>query len=275
MSAYIGPLALLGVVACSGPRAFNGFRTSDGFNLVADLSLPERTPAPLVVLGHQFGRDRHSWDPLVPKLLDAGYAVLRMDHRSLGESTREVPSPEWLTDVQKQNVHLDLLEAIDAVADRPDVDASRVAVIGSGGLSANSAVRCAMENPSVRAVVVLAGLIQAAEETYVLSHPELPILMISAADDEHGTYLMRQYAGRLTGPEQRYIEIEPAGPGDAADWEGTDGLRDETGLADLIVWFLERNVPTGSGEGGKGHPHPDEPRNGSLRIRSRASNLRG
>jgi hypothetical protein len=55
--------------------------------------------------------------------------------------------------------------------------------------------------------------------------------------------IARQHAARLTGPEQRYVEFEPVDAEDDAAWVGTDGLRPETGLADLIVWFLERNLP--------------------------------
>jgi pimeloyl-ACP methyl ester carboxylesterase len=223
----------------SGP--FTGFRTSDGITIAADLTLPETVPAPVVLLGHQLHRDRTSWDPLLPALLDAGYAVLRIDHRGCGESTLEVPSPDRLTGPQRDSFPLDMVEAIDAVRDRPGTDAGRVAIVAAD-FSVTPAVRCAMEHPEVGALVLISGVVREEEEDWLLDHPELPVLLI-AAEGHRTAAIAQQHAARLTGPEQRYVEFEPLEAGDDAAWVGTDGLRPETGLADLIVWFLERNLP--------------------------------
>jgi len=250
IAAALGTIALAG---CGGPAAhlgsepagasglFPGFRTSDGITIAANLQVPEGGPAPLVLLGHQLYRDRTSWDPLVPMLLDAGYAVLRIDHRGCGESTREVPSPDKLTGPQRSSFALDMVEAIDAVKGRPDVDARRIAVVGAD-FSVTPAVRCAMEHPEVSTLVLISGVMSEEEESWVLGHPEMPILMI-AAEGHRTSYLMRQHAERVTGPEQRYVEFGPVDADDPAIWVGTDGLRPETGMADLVVWFLERNLP--------------------------------
>jgi alpha-beta hydrolase superfamily lysophospholipase len=239
-------------LGCASVSEFRGFQTSDGITIAADLHLPERESgerAPLVVLVHQLGRDRRSWDPLVPRLQQSGFAVMALDHRGFGESRREVASPAHLTDAQKNSMHLDVVEAVPAISRHPAVDASRIAVIGSG-LSATPAVRCAMEHSSVRCLVLLAGNIQIDEELFLIEHPDLPVLLVAAAGDGQGSFLMDRYGSRLTGENQRYFEFGPIDSSDAADWQGTDGLRDETGLADLIVWFLERNFapsPPGTG----------------------------
>ena len=74
----------------------------------------------------------------------------------------------------------------------------------------------------------------------------LPVLLIAASGDTQGSYLMETYENRLTGENQRYFQLTPVDSTDDANWRGTEGLRDETGLAGLIVWFLQENF---AGEG--------------------------
>lgn len=218
------------------------FRTSDGFTIAADLDVPGGAAAPLVVLGHQVGRDRRSWDVLVPRLLDAGYAVIRVDHRSFGESTLEVESPARLTNGQKWGLYLDLAEAIDAAAERPGVDASRVAVVGTG-LSVTAAVQAWEARPEVQALVLMSGVIQKEQVLNLMSRPDVPLLLVAASGNATDRNVMRRYEGRFLGPAQRYIEFDPLHEDDPANWQGTDGLNDETGLPDLILWFLQENLP--------------------------------
>ena len=143
---------------------------------------------------------------------------------------------------------LDLRAALHEAARRRGVDAEHVAVIGTG-VSATAAVRCAAAEPSVRVLVILAGLLEVDAEEFLLASPDLPLLIVAAHGDERGAGLMRQYASRLTGPAQEYVEMGPVAPGDPANWSGTDGLMGDTGLADLLVWFLQRNLPTGAASG--------------------------
>jgi hypothetical protein len=122
------------------------------------------------------------------------------------------------------------------------VDASRVAVIGTG-LSANAAAQTAVDRPEVEALVVLSGIIQKEEVFQILRRPELPVLLVAAANDERSSFVMQRYRGRFLSDVQQYIEFEPIDENDPCDWEGTDGLTPETGLGDLIVWFLQQNFP--------------------------------
>jgi dienelactone hydrolase len=223
------------------------FRTSDSLTIAAELHLPRGSPkaaAPLVVLGHQLGKDRRSWDPLVPRLVAAGYAVLAIDHRAFGESVREVSSPSKLSGYQRNALHLDLLEAIPAVGENASVDTSRVAIVASG-FSVTPAVRCAIESPAVKALAFLPGNLEIDAEEFLMANPRLPTLLIAAGGDSQGAYLMSSYGSRLTGENQSYFELG-APDSEAARWKGTDGLSEETGLIDLIVWFLERNFPAAS-----------------------------
>lgn len=86
-------LALLALLAPPVARAASpeavAFDTSDGFALKADLWRSTDAKAPVAILLHQFNRDRTSFAPLVPALLDRGFTVLALDQRGQGESLRQ------------------------------------------------------------------------------------------------------------------------------------------------------------------------------------------
>ena len=223
------------------PAPFHGFRTEDGFGIAADLALPAgEGPAPLVVAGHQLYRDRHSWDPLVPALTKMGFAVLTLDHRGFGESTKEAASPADLSVFERERMDRDFLDAIEAVRDDARVDARRVVLMASG-VSVGPAVRAASRSDAVVALVLFPGLIDVAGREFLMEHPDLPVLLLAAGGEIRGRDAVRQYALRFTGEAQEYLEIPP-GPDDPADWEGTDGLAAPSGAAEAITWFLERHV---------------------------------
>ncbi len=222
------------------------FQTRDGYTIAADLHVPaSETAAPLVVLGHELARDRHSWDPFVPRLLDAGYADVAVDHRGFGASTKEAPSPAELPEYARGRMGEDLLAAIEAAAKDPRVDASRVAVIGSG-ISTPAAVQCAIGNSAVRALVLFPGVLGAEEEDFLFTRPDFPLLLVAAAGDGRGVELLRQYGGRFSGPAQSFLEMQRVAPEDGAEWRGTEGFERDSGLADALLWFLARHFP-GSG----------------------------
>ncbi len=226
------------------------FTTSDDFRIVADLHRPGTPdPAPLIVAGHQLYRDRTSWDPLVPELVRAGYAVAVVDHRGFGESTADAASVADLDEADRSNLYRDLTELLALLAPRPDVDSTRIVTMGAG-ISVDPAVRCARLDDDVRAVVLLPGYVAQSGRDFLLESPDLPLLMIAASAEVRGRDLVRQYAERFTGPLQEFVEIEPTEVDDAT-WEGTDGLARDSGVVQLILWFLERHVPARA-SGGSG-----------------------
>jgi hypothetical protein len=94
----------------------------------------------------------------------------------------------------------------------------------------------------VKALVLLSGYLPPTEEDFLIAHPDFPVFLAVSTMDVQGADVARQQAGRFKGPMQELIEIPPA-VGDSAKWVGTQGLRDETGLANLIVWKLEAMFP--------------------------------
>jgi dienelactone hydrolase len=190
----------------------------------------------------------------VPGLLEHGYAVVVVDLRAFGESREEVAAPQDLDDFARANFHLDIVGAIAAVADHPRVDASRLAV-AAAGFSVTPAVRAAREDSRIGVLVLLSGYLEAEEEEFLVTRPDLPVLLTVAAGDRRMASVARQHAKKLMGENQILFEfMVPAGGDGAAGaddadgasdagWEGTDGLTEATGLGDLILWFLDEHVP--------------------------------
>lgn len=112
-----------------------GFTTDDGILVSALLgSGPDSENDPVVILLHDVNSNKYGWltrTSLFVELLDAGYAVLSVDLRGYGETPlpdgRDVPLIEDL-----EASYLDVSAALDWLATRPDLDPSRVALVGSG-----------------------------------------------------------------------------------------------------------------------------------------------
>jgi len=60
---------------------------------------PAETDAPVIMLLHMLNSSRAAWDPLIPELLDAGYALLNIDMRGHGESGGTQDWEEIISDV--------------------------------------------------------------------------------------------------------------------------------------------------------------------------------
>ena len=103
------------------------------------------TPAPGIVLSHGWARSRCELLPHAEFLHRAGFAVLMFDYRHRGSSDGDAIT----MGVEERG---DLVAALDAIEARPEVDATRIGVLGMsmGGVIA---VVVAAQDPRVRAIV--------------------------------------------------------------------------------------------------------------------------
>lgn len=135
------------------------FRTPDGFNVFAAWFTSNRQTGrrPVVVLIHPYDRNLGIWIPYVPELTDAGYHVLAYDVRGHGRSTFQndvyFPRSRFQTD-DFNAMPQDVEGAIAWLKRRPDVDASRIGLVGAA-LGANVAYVSSGANPDVKTSVVV------------------------------------------------------------------------------------------------------------------------
>lgn len=124
----------------------------DGTTLRGWLHLPAGAggdrPVPAVVMTHGFSATRRMGLPaFAAAYADAGLAVLVYDHRNLGDSDGE---PRRFVDPWRQM--LDQRAALTWLAERPEVDADRLALWGSS-FSGGEVICIAAVDPRVKAVV--------------------------------------------------------------------------------------------------------------------------
>jgi alpha/beta superfamily hydrolase len=91
--------------------------------------------------------DAKLYVPYHQAFTDAGFAVLIFDYRGFGESEgdRGTLSPTWQLE--------DWRNAIAYMRGRPDMDAERAAIFGSGGTGGGNAILAAAAEPDIRATI--------------------------------------------------------------------------------------------------------------------------
>lgn len=158
-------LAVTGHVSAQASRVVR-LTTADDVGISAAFYPPQTNPAPAVLLLHSLGKSRDEWASLAPLLQRVGFAVLTIDFRGHGESTRRVTAqgPQSVdfnsfTSRDYPALLLDVNVAFDWLADQPGVDARRIGIVGSS-LGANLAVRYAAVNDEIAALLLLSpGLV--------------------------------------------------------------------------------------------------------------------
>lgn len=212
--------ALLGpAVAHADTLRFAG--AGEGVTLAGTFTAPSSTQRlPAVVLVHGSGpmdRDHTAFGHklfanLAAELNRAGYAVLRYDKRGVGESSGDGRRATTL------DLAADARRAVEAVAQRPEVDPTRVAVAGVSEGGSIAAITCASDAP-VAACVSMAGLIARFAEQMPLQ--EILVGQDQGADPAYPAAVREGYA-RLLGI---YAEPDAALRGEqikalSADWLG-------------------------------------------------------
>jgi pimeloyl-ACP methyl ester carboxylesterase len=135
-------------------------QTEDGVLIVGDYYPPVgRAIAPPVILLHMYRQDRSTYQPLVNPLHDAGFAVLAIDMRGHGASTR--PNEMNLAERVKNrdaavfnDMRYDVNAAVDWIRKQSNIDQNKLAIIGAS-VGCSVAMHYASTNPEVSAIVCL------------------------------------------------------------------------------------------------------------------------
>lgn len=137
------------------------FTTTDGVHIVGDYWTPidMSAKAPAVILLHMYRSDRSAWHEQIIALEYAGFAIMAIDLRGHGDSTE--PAAMKLADrvIERdaslfQAMHEDVAGAYAWLARRPEVDLSRLALIGAS-VGCSVVLDYAARDRSVDAVVLL------------------------------------------------------------------------------------------------------------------------
>lgn len=126
------------------------FPARDGLELTGwFVPPPNDSDGATLIFVHGYGGNRSGLLPQAALLAEQGYGALLMDLRNHGDSAGDRTTFGWL-EVR------DVQGALDYLLVRPEVNASRIGVIGES-LGASTAIRAAALEPDLRAVVAQAA----------------------------------------------------------------------------------------------------------------------
>jgi uncharacterized protein len=232
------------------------FQTLDGVPVSASWgTATDAGEVAVVILLHDLDAERQAWltqTPLYVELLERGYGVLSLDLRGYGETPlpdgREVP---LLGDLELS--FRDVLAALDWLATRPDVDVSRVALVGSGSggnvayvsmgaLGERISTAVAMspglwERSSLQPVVVGAGLDPFAPRSLLYIVGGDDVLPTGGPDNDVLSYadFARALATNTADPSS--VMVIPGSAG-----HGLGLLNSEPAVLDAVMLWLEQNL---------------------------------
>jgi dienelactone hydrolase len=129
----------------------------DGVVLVGTYYQAENSRAPGILLLHQWQSDRHSWDEFAKDLQGDGFAVLAIDGRGFGESTKRADGSTVAAGRSDEDVKAmlgDVDAAFNYLSKQNNVDPYRVGIVGAS-YGSSLALIYAADHPSVAAVALL------------------------------------------------------------------------------------------------------------------------
>jgi alpha-beta hydrolase superfamily lysophospholipase len=192
-------------------------------------------PAPGILMLHQRGRDRSSWNDLALRLQAAGYNVLTLDLRGFGETGGQEDWTLAPSDVQA---------AIEQLAAWPGVSPGQIVVIGAS-VGANLGLNACADLPGCVGAILLSPGLDYRNITTADAMARLgsrPVL-IAASENDNNNPADSVSLDRLAGGDHQLLIYPNAG-------HGTAMLTAQPDLADQIAAWLGVHVPVTAGAPG-------------------------
>ncbi|MEM1178241.1 MAG: alpha/beta fold hydrolase [Acidobacteriota bacterium] len=238
-------LTLLGAASAAAEPTSEAVRFDrpDGAAVHGTLSLiPGDDPAPAVLLLHQAQRSRAEFSFMLKDLHALGFHTLAVDLRGHGESTK----PETLDRAFFMKLFRDPdfappdIEAILAwLAERPEVDAERIAAMG-GSVGANLSYIATGAGWGAKTAVVLSGNAEAVADlaSKVKDFAPQNVLLLAADNDRGRDAYARTLFEQASEPKRIHIV-------EGSSAHGSDLLQQDPELKQRVLdWLSEQLKPT-------------------------------
>ncbi|MEI6668340.1 MAG: alpha/beta hydrolase [Acidobacteriota bacterium] len=227
LSALVLILAGAAAARAAEPQTVS-FSARDGVQITGSLFLPDKRPAPAVIVLHMMTRSRHDWDGAAPKFTEAGVAVLSIDFRRAGQPAIDAKGNDDLADLV-----LDVEAAKAYLAARPDIAGSRIGIAGAS-VGANVAVMAAANDGSVKSLALLSPSLEYRNlrmEPALKKYGSRPALLVASSEDPYALRSARGMVAMGDGPRELRV-LSGAG-------HGTTMLNRDQDLASALVdWFV-------------------------------------
>lgn len=189
--------ALLVLAACTlvfravsaAPEGQNvALRTSDGVTIIGSYYVPHKPgKRPAVILLHMLNRTRSDWEEFATVLAREGYAVLSIDLRGHGDSTKGVGSWRVFSLADFQAMTQDVAAARDFLKQASEADTDRLAVIGAS-IGANVALVYGGQEPEVKSLVLLSPGLDyrgVATAEAMKAYGKRSVLLVASREDDY------------------------------------------------------------------------------------------
>jgi dienelactone hydrolase len=207
------------------------FTARDGVPVTGALWLPEKQPAPAVVLLPMMSRPLHDWDATAARFAEAGIAALAIDFRRNGGPKSPPANPGEIGD--SSDLVLDGEAARAYLAARPEVIGSKVGLLGAS-LGANVAALVAGNDASIPTIALLSPSLDYRGlrlEQALRKFASRPALLVVSSEDAYALRSARQAVTLGDGPRELRV-LSGAG-------HGTIMLSRDPDLAGALVdWFV-------------------------------------
>lgn len=162
------------------------FETEDGWTIYGTYTLPhaykegEKLPAALLLHASRHSQTVWAAYPGWAKIQEF-IPTLRIDWRGRGKSEGGIPFPDFSLS-QREKVTLDVKAALNFLCSQEEVDAARIG-LAAEEFSASAAIKGAIEDPRVRAFVLLSGLLDQQAGDLIAANVTKPILYVVSKED--------------------------------------------------------------------------------------------
>ena len=215
------------------------FESADKVEIVGTFYESMSANSSAVLLLHQFGSDRKSFEKFAKHLQQKGFGVLAIDGRGFGESVKTTDGKT--VEAQRtadgvKGMEADVAGAFDFLSNRKNVDAAKIGIVGAS-YGSSLALIYAAGNPKVKAVVLLSPGINYFDnlptEPAIKNYGNRPLLLIAAEDDKESADAVRKLNETNAKSEMKIYE---------KGGHGTNIFDENDSLQDLLEQFLMKNL---------------------------------
>ena len=217
------------------------FTSADNVEIVGTFYESSKANSPAVLLLHQFGSNRQSFDDFAKQLQKKNFGVLAIDGRGFGESVKTTDGKTVEAQRTAEGVkemEADVSNAFDFLAKQQNVDAAKMGIVGAS-YGSSLALIYAAQNRQVKAVALLSPGINYFDnlptEPAVKNYGNRPLLLVAAEDNKESADAVRQLKS-VVANDKYEVKIYPQGG------HGTAMFDANVGLQDLLEQFLMKNL---------------------------------
>ena len=222
------------------------FESADKVVIIGTFYESPKAASPAVLLLHQWGDSRKSYDEFARKLQAKGFGVLAIDGRGFGESVKTTSGETYKIergdvtrgDETVKGMKADVDNAFQFLTKQKNVDAARTGIVGAS-YGSSLAMIYGAENKQVKAVALLSpGLNYFGGlpiEDAVKNYGDRNLLLVAADDDQSSAETVKKLKESVSNAKYE-TQIYPKGG------HGTALFASKVGLEDLLEKFLTKSL---------------------------------